>query len=119
MGVTVTKELVWDSANSRYELDMAEWDYAVIQIIQQAGYNIEFKSTNDGGAVTGSVDDSGLTALNSYSILAQDLSDGTFVSSTTTLLGLYKITDFGRYILLNTSQKPKATIIKAMLYKFG
>lgn len=114
MGLTSTFRPKLYSDNCYY-IDMSGWDYMVVQVI--AGELTPYIS-NDGGAITGSVDDAAITAINFIQTGGfKVLSTGQTYSQSTMLAGdLYKIENIGRYVKLDSSfiGSPDAIV---MLYK--
>lgn len=118
MGVSITQDVEFNRPLKGYFIDMSGWDYVVVQIINNSN-SIVFKSTNDGGAIEGSLQDAAITADNFSDILGINVSDGT-TSTSTSGNGMFKFNDFARYIKLYLSDEPSQTIkVKAMLYKIG
>lgn len=70
------------------------WDSFVVQAT--GGSDIPVTTSNDGGAITGSIPNSPLTAINFQNLVGYDLSAYTLVSVINTQLVLFS--NFGNYV---------------------
>lgn len=87
--------------SGNFVVDMSGWDYATVQLESPSGA-INFLSTNDSSAVTGSTDGNSLTAANFTAVQGKTLSTGA-AATNGSASGLWKISDFGRYLQLSGS----------------
>lgn len=77
-------------------IDVSLWENIIIHMVGPSG-TILLEGSNDGGAITGSNDDTPQSALNFTTIVATKMVDGTTSSSLATA-GLYKLTQPCKYI---------------------
>jgi hypothetical protein len=97
MALSLTQDVTGEfNAGNGYTADMSGWDTIVAQFVNPSG-TISIAATNDGGAVTGSIEGSGLTAINFQTVQGTKLSDGTAVTSVAAA-GLFKVGVVGRYV---------------------
>ena len=111
MGISVTKDLVWQNTDGEpyCVLDMSGWDYAIVQVFDY-DTAISTLSTNDIENYNYSV--------NASLILSTNINNGNTFNSITDN-GVYKIENFGKYVIFQTYISPQFAKIKAMLYKIG
>lgn len=73
MALSLTKDLTAEfNANSFVVLDVNGWDYVIFHLVTPSS-SISFTGSNDGGAITGSVDDGPRSAANFLTLAAQNL----------------------------------------------
>lgn len=84
------------NANNTVIIDVSLWENIIIHMIGSSG-TILLQGSNDGGAVTGSTEDTPQSALNFTTIVATKMLDGTTTSSLATA-GLYKLTQPCKYL---------------------
>lgn len=84
------------NANSKLNLDMSGWDYAVVQIQTPSGA-ISFNGTNDSGAITGVSDGNARTATNWQAVQGINTATGTGATSTSGN-GIFKFTYPSRFL---------------------
>lgn len=83
--------------NHTVAIEVALWENVIIQMAGTVTGTILLEGTNDGGAITGSTDDSPQSAINWNTIIATKMLDGTTTSSLAGA-GLYKLTQPCKYI---------------------
>lgn len=89
------------NANNIAVLDVGGWENVIIHMIGTVTGTIVLQGSNDGGEVTGSVEESPTTADNFNTIVATSMSVTTVANTLVTSLaaaGLYKITQPPKYI---------------------
>lgn len=84
------------NANTTVQIDCGGWENVIIQMVSPTG-TITFQGSNDGGAITGAVDESPQAAINFSTISATKMSDGTLTTSLAAA-GLYKLTQPCKYL---------------------
>ena len=84
------------NTNNAVTLDVDGWDSVVAQFVGPSG-TINITASNDGGEVTGSVNNSATTAANFQTVQATKLADGTAVTAVAAA-GLYRVGVVGRYL---------------------
>lgn len=84
------------NANSLVQVDIGGWETVSIQAVAPTG-TITLNASNDGGGVTGSVNDSPTTATNFTLVQATKLADGSAVTAIAAA-GVYKIPVAFRYL---------------------
>lgn len=82
--------------NHTVTIDVSLWENVIIQMVGPTG-TILLEGSNDGGAITGSTDDTPQSAINWNTIVATKMLDGTTTSSLATA-GLYKLTQPCKYL---------------------
>ncbi len=92
-------------------IDVSLWENVIIQMVAPSG-TILLEGSNDGGAITGSTDDTPQSALNFTTIVATKMLDGTTSSSLATA-GLYKLTQPCKYLRFGGAA---ATATKAIVF---
>jgi len=85
------------NANNTAQIDVGEWENVIIHMVGTVTGTILFQGSNDGGAVTGAVDESPQAAINFSTISATKMSDGTLTTSLAAA-GLYKLTQPCKYL---------------------
>lgn len=85
------------NATNTAQIDVAGWENVIIHMVGTVSGTITFQGSNDGGAITGSVDESPQAAINFSTISATKMSDGTLTTSLASA-GLYKLTQPCRYL---------------------
>lgn len=85
------------NANNTAQIDVSGWENIIIHMVGTVSGTILFQGSNDGGAITGAVDESPQAAINFSTISATKMSDGTLTTSLAAA-GLYKLTQPCKYI---------------------
>lgn len=86
-----------NSANG-VKIELSNYDYCIVQIYNNVGDGIQFKSTLDSGAVQGVTDGNILTSANYQTIAGLDLFSNLLVDTVTS--GIFRIDVVGRYLNL-------------------
>jgi len=86
------------NADGFVNLDVSGWDYVVWHLVTPTG-EVNFNTSNDGGAVTGSTQSNAVTAINFQPVLAINTATGVGATSSSGN-GLFKVNVAGRYIQL-------------------
>ena len=88
------------NANAKVQLDVSGWDYVIVQLVSPTG-TVTFKSTNDGGESTGTINSSPQTATNWVAIQGTNLNTGTAIT-TIAASGIIKFNQVGRFLQLES-----------------
>jgi len=78
----ISRLLTPDIANNKAVLDIGEWQSLTIQVIGLSG-TASIQGTNDGGEITGSVNNSAATAANFTAVQATNLTTGAAATAVT------------------------------------
>lgn len=96
--ISLTKDLTTEfNANNTAVLDVSGWENVIIHMVGTVTGTITFQGSNDGGAITGAVEESPQAAINFFTISATKMSDGTLTTSLAAA-GLYKLTQPCKYL---------------------
>lgn len=85
------------NATNTVQIDTSGWENVIIHMVGTVSGTITFQGSNDGGAITGAVDESPQAAINFSTISATKMSDGTLTTSLAAA-GLYKLTQPCKYL---------------------
>lgn len=85
------------NATNTAQIDVGGWENVIIHMIGTVSGTILLQGSNDGGAITGAVDESPQAAINFTTIVATKMLDGTTTSSLA-VAGLYKLTQPCKYL---------------------
>jgi|SRR6187402_451120 len=107
LGITIDATAQFN-ATGIYNIDMTGYETAVVQLVGPAAA-VTFNSSNDGGAITGSVGESPLAAANFTAVQAINLNTG--VGATTgAVSGLWRVQYIGRYLQLSGTTATKILV---------
>lgn len=96
------------NATGIFNIDMSGYETAVIQLVTPAAA-VTFNSSNDGGAVTGSVSEAPVSATNFTAVLATNLNTGVGATSGAAS-GLWRAQYIGRYLQLSGTTAAKILV---------
>ena len=99
------------NTDSKINIDLEGWDYAVVQFVSPSGA-ITFKTSNDGGAIAQTIANSPTTATNFNNVLGTNLVDGTTAVSASAS-GSFRFSYIGQYLQLTGSS---VTVTKLLVY---
>ena len=85
------------NANNSVIIETSNWQNVVVHLNGTPSGTISITGSNDGGAITGAVDDNPSTALNFTAIQATDMSSGTAVTAIAAA-GNFKIINLPKYV---------------------
>jgi hypothetical protein len=95
IGLTIDATTSFNATNT-YQIEVSGWENVIIQMVGPSG-TIALQGSNDGGAQTGTIEDSPQTATNFTTIVATKMLDGTTTSNLATA-GLYKLSQPCKYL---------------------
>lgn len=117
----VTNEFVSGSESGTpyiVKLDVGGYDYAVVQVIG-IPVTVNFKHTNDSGAIEGVSDGSAVSSTNYVTLQGYDLSDGSLVTSIAND-GIIRFESFGRFLSIEADGEPMSVgKLLVRLYKIN
>lgn len=99
MALSLTQDVTTEfNANNGYVADTSNWDYTIWQFVTPAG-TIAITSTNDSGAITGSLDGNSLTATNFLTVSATALNGLASVTSVTAgTSAMFRVSNVGQFV---------------------
>jgi len=80
--------------------EVSNYDYCLIQVINNQGDGVTFQATIDSGAVQSITDGSALTAINFTTVAATNVLDGSLMTTTGGADSIYRLNVIGRFIKL-------------------
>ncbi len=99
------------NATSNVILDIGEWDYIIVQLVNPSG-TVSFLTSNDGNAIQSVSDGSAASAINFVAIQGTNLATGSAITSIAAA-GIIKFTVMGKYFqLLGTSITADKVLVK-------
>ena len=98
--ITTTKDVTIDfNTDSLCNIEVSGWDYAIVQVESLTG-TVNFNATLDGGAVTGTTNNSPALATAFQPVQGTNLATGTAAVSVGVGSFLYKFGVIGNYLQL-------------------
>lgn len=102
------------NTNSQLNLDVSGWDYIILQLVTPTG-TVTFNTTNDGGAITGTVDSNPLSAKNWNLCFGTNIATGVGASSVAAS-SMFRFSYIGRFFQI-TGTAITATLVMITLSK--
>jgi hypothetical protein len=115
MSVQIVLDITDDfNVDSEAQLDTGGFDYAIVQLVNPSG-TVNFKHSNDAGAIQGVSDGSAVSATNFIALQGTNLATGTGVTSLAAS-GLVRFSYYGQFLQLSGTSVT-ATKVLVRLYK--